>query len=181
MTSNNEIPTIPMSPDSLPQQRIVALKNLVKRPEPFDSVVGWGEKPKGVDLPNGPRKAEYLGQVEWAWSPMNNRLDAYYISRSRTHWILWIYSYDDNWGKWEWLAIGNVPLKQASCREASIHLLIDFWNMEKQITTLDHFHWINEDGELDVSDWRTIALNVWPEVAAQRIIKEDGDEEEEEE
>ena len=98
-----KLPRVSMSPEAMPLQRLVAVAVLSDRPKPFDSAVGWGEKPDGVLLPNGPSKADYLGQVEWSWSPMHNRVDAYYLSRSRTHWILWLYSYDDNWEKWDWL------------------------------------------------------------------------------
>lgn len=167
-------PIIPMSPEQLPQQRIVPVADLAERPDPFDAVVGWDEKPAGVELPNGPRNADYLGQVEWTWSPMHSRIDAYYISRGRTHWLLWIYSYDDDDG-WTWLAIGHAPRSQASRMQAAIHLMVDFWRMEKHKAELDHYHWINEHGDLGASEWRTIALLVWPEVAAKRIAKADED------
>jgi hypothetical protein len=166
-------PTIPMSPSQLPQQRIVPVADLATRPVPFDAVVGWDEKPDGVELFSGPARAVYLGTVEWAWSPMNNRIDCYYLSRGRTHWMLWIHGFDDNEGGWTWLAVGHVPRKQASRTQAAIHLLADFWRMEKEDNELDHYHWINEEAFLDVSEWRTIALQVWPEVAAQRILQED--------
>lgn len=45
--------------------------------------------------------------------------------------------------------------------------------MEKEITKLDHYHWIDEEGLFDVSEWRTVALLVWPEVVRQRITKDD--------
>lgn len=153
-------PIIPMSAAQLPTQRIVPVANLAERPPPFDAVVGWDEKPAGVMLANGPRNAEYLGQVEWAWSPMNGRIDGYYISRGRSHWMLWIYAYDDNDG-WTWLAIGHVPLNQASRTQAAIHLLADYWRWEKADNELEHYHWINEEGSLDASQFRTIALLVW--------------------
>lgn len=52
-------------------------------------------------------------------------------------------------------------------------MLADFWRMEKEITKLDHYHWIDEEGLFDVSEWRTVALLVWPEVVRQRITKDD--------
>jgi hypothetical protein len=154
-------PTMPMSALELPEQRIDSVANLIDRPDPFNTVVGWDEKPAGVMLANGPHNADYLGQVEWAWSPMNNRVDAYYLSRGRSHWMLWLYSYDDNWEKWDWLPIGYVPRKHVSRQQAAIHLLIDFWRWDKEEGDLDHYHWLNEEGYLDVSQWRTIALLVW--------------------
>lgn len=155
-------PIIPMSPSELPSQRIVAVANLPERPDHFDAVVGWGTKPEGVELPHGPSNADYLGLVEWAWGVMNTRMDAYYLSKGRTHWILWSQWYDDNWGKWEWLAIGHVPRKQASRRQAAVHLMADFWRMEKEANDLDHFHWLNQEGFFDASEWRTIGFMVWP-------------------
>jgi len=150
-----------MSPAQLPQQRIVPVASIPARPQPFDAVVGWDTKPRGVVLANGPRNAEYLGQVEWAWSPMNNRIDAYYLSRGRSHWMLWLYYYDDNWGKWEWQPVGYVPRRQASRDQAAVHLLMDFWTMDKNDSDVDHYHWLNEEGYLNASQWRTMGLLVW--------------------
>jgi hypothetical protein len=161
MEAEMKNPSIPMSPDQLPQQRIVPVASIPARPNPFDAFVGWNEKPDGVVLANGPSNPEYLGQVEWAWSRMKNRVDAYYISRGRSHWMLWLYSYDDNWGKWDWLPIGYVPRKNISLDQAAFHLLIDFWRWDKEKGDLDHYHWLNEEGYLDASQWRTIALLVW--------------------
>ena len=85
-------PELPMSPSRLPKQRIVPLADLPGRPEPFKSVVGYEKKPRGVRLRDGPSKPTYLGQVEWAWSSMNQRIDAYCLHKGRHYWMLWIYS-----------------------------------------------------------------------------------------
>ena len=160
-------PEIPMSSSLLPQQRIVGLADLIERPEPFDSVVGFDEKPPGVEYSNGPSKPHYLGQVEWSWSPMHGSVIAYYIHRARRHWVLWQYRYDDNWESWEWEPVGYVPRLQVSQKLAAFHLMIDYWRFRKTETTLDHYHWINKSGELNIAEWRTIGLLVWPEVASQ--------------
>jgi hypothetical protein len=57
----------------LPQQRIVPFADLATRPVPFDAVVGWDEKPGGVELFRSPTSAAYLGTVEWAWFPTNKQ------------------------------------------------------------------------------------------------------------
>ena len=75
--------------------------------------------------------------------------------------MLWLYSYDDNWGKWDWLPIGYVLRKDVGLDQAAFHLLIDYWRWDKEKGDVDHFHWINEQGYLDASQWRTIALLVW--------------------
>ena len=155
-------PEIPMSPSQLPKQRIVVLADLPERPEPFESVVGYDEKPAGVRLCGGPSNATYLAQVEWAWSSMNGRVDAYYLHKGRHYWMLWIYSYDDNWEEWNWLAVGYVPRSQATETQAAVHLLVDFWRFEKERNNLERYHWINETGELNSSAMRTAGLLVWP-------------------
>ena len=158
-------PHIPMSPSQLPEQRIVPLADLPDRPEPFESVVGYEEKPPGVRLCNGPKKPTYLGQVEWAWSSMNERIDAYYLHKGRRHWMLWRRWFDDNWEEWHWTPIGYVPRDQATERQASVHLLADFWRFEQR-KGQERYHWINETGKLSSSAMRTIGLWVWPGVAS---------------
>ncbi len=158
-------PNIPMSPDQLPQQRLNAVTDLPVRPEPFDAVVGWNAVPESAQPARGPRDAEYLGQVEWAWGPMHERLDAYYIHRGRKFWVLWIYAYDDNWSQWNWVAVGCVPLRQASEKEAAVHLMRDMFACQRDNEDLDCFHWINEEGLLDVEEWQAISRAVWADRA----------------
>ncbi|WP_394730736.1 hypothetical protein [Altererythrobacter sp. GH1-8] len=154
-------PRVPMLPSELPQQRIVAVAELEPRPQPFDAVVGYGVKPSGVQLANGPSNPDYICQVEWAWSPFHSRLDAYYLSKGRSHWMLWSYWYDDNWGRWNWLGIGHVPRGQATNKQAAIHLLADFWKLGIAEEELDRFHWINESGLLTISEVTEIGRLVW--------------------
>jgi hypothetical protein len=51
--------------------------------------------------------------------------------------------------------------KGVSLDQAAFHLLIDYWRWDKEKGDLDHYHWINAEGYLDASQWRTIALLVW--------------------
>ena len=167
-------PTIPMLPELLPQQRIFALPYFVERPQPFDSVVGYDVKPQGVRLRKGPSNPDYLGQLEWAWSPNHGRVYAFYLHKGRYYWMLWLYWYDDNsWecGKWNWMAAGYVPRAQATRKQAAIHLLIDYLRFEKADCEIEHHHWINETGELDSSEWRMIGLHVWPELASRPTVE----------
>jgi hypothetical protein len=154
-------PKIPMSPSELPQQRIHEVIDLPKRPEPFDCLVGYGEVPNKIIPKCGPRSPLYLGQVEWAWSPMHNRLDAYYLHRGRTHWVLWSRYWDDNWGKWGWAAVACTAKKGVSERQAAVHLLIEFWKEEAEESDVDKYHWINEDGYLSIAEIAAIAREVW--------------------
>ncbi len=111
-------PIIPMSPDELPQQRIHEVVSLPERPKPFDCHVGYGGVPEDIIPKQAARTSIYLCQVEWAWSPMHNRLDAYYLHRGRSHWLLWTRYWDDNWGKWEWIVAACVPKKDVTGRSS---------------------------------------------------------------
>lgn len=154
-------PGIPMSPHGMPQQRLNAVIELPPRPVPFESAVGWDAVPDREQPKRGPGRVQYLGQVEWAWSPINSRVSAYYIHRARRFWLLWNRYYDDNWGRWEWSAVGCVPLRQADGHGAAVHLLLDMLSYEACEESLDEWHWINEEGFLSVEEWRAIARRVW--------------------
>jgi hypothetical protein len=154
-------PIIPMSPDELPQQRIHEVVRFPIRPEPFDCHVGYGGVPEDIIPNKAARSSIYLCQVEWAWSPMHNRLDAYYLHRGRRHWLLWTRYWDDNWGKWEWIVAACVPKKDVSERQAAVHLLMEFWKEEAEENDVDQFHWINADAYLSVAELAAIAREVW--------------------
>ena len=154
-------PHIPMSPDELPQQRIHEVIVLPSKPEPLNGTVGYGQFPKR-SLPLAvPRNMTYLAQVEWAWSPMNNLIDAYYLHKGRTHWSLWSRYWDDNWGQWSDMAIGCVPRRGVSEHQAAVYLLLEFWKDEITENSLDEFHWINETEYLSIPDLAAIAREVW--------------------
>jgi hypothetical protein len=154
-------PEIPMSPSELPQQCILEVVTLPPRPEPFDSKVGYWDYSSDKAPKNCPRSPIYLCQVEWAWSPMHNRIDAYHLHRGRTHWSLWSKYWDDNWGQWNWIAIGCVHRQGVEEKQAAVHLLLDFWKGQAEEEDLDHFHWINEDAYLSVAEVMAIARNTW--------------------
>jgi hypothetical protein len=154
-------PKIPMSPEALPQQRIHEVVGLPERPAEFDCEVGYGVVPGNALPKNSPTNATYLCQVEWAWSPMHNRLDAYYLHRGRSHWSLWSKYWDDNWMKWEQVAIGSVPRQGVNQKQAAVYLLLEFWAFDAKEGDVDEFHWINEDGFLSIAELAAIAREVW--------------------
>ena len=156
-------PKIPMSPTELPQQRIHEVVALPERPAEFDCEVGYGIFQDGAFPKNAPTNSIYLCQVEWAWSPMHNRLDAYYLHRGRTHWSLWSKYWDDNWMKWEQIAIGCVPRTGVDQKQAAVYLLLEFWAFDAKEGDVDEFHWINEDGYLSIAELAAIAREVWGE------------------
>jgi hypothetical protein len=155
-------PKIPMLPTELPQQRIHEVVDLPERPDQFDNCEIDYSALSSCNLPkNGPSKSTYLCQVEWAWSPMHNRLDAYYLHRGLTHWVLWSKYWDDNWMKWEQVAIGCVPHRGVTQKQAAVYLLLEFWAFDAKESDVDHYHWINEDAFLSVSEVAEIARVIW--------------------
>ena len=154
-------PRIPMSPNELPRQRLHEVVTLPARPDPFDCRVIRGNGEVAIGLPKIPRSPQLIVHCEWAWSPMHNRIAAWYLHRSRRHWVLWLRHYDDNWGKWDWNAVSAVPLRQASAEVAATCLLMDTWEREKCEMSTDRFHWINETSLLSVAQVKEIAREVW--------------------
>jgi hypothetical protein len=156
-------PRIPMLPTQLPQQRLHLVKGVPQRPEGWTATLG---EPRDAAVPAAmPRSSRLVGQVEWAWSPMHSRLDAYYLSmdRSRARWLLWSRYYDDNWSRWQ---AGSVvacgPRGGLDAKAAAQLLLAAFWTAECRDGT-DRFHWVNEDGLLSAGEMSELAVVAWPE------------------
>jgi len=141
-----------MWPEELPQQRVYEVLTLPDRPDPFNWRAGYREVSQEVALKNGPRSPIYLGQVQWAWSPMHDRLDAYYLDKEHRHWILWIRHFAGNW-----YPGACAPHSEASKKQAAVYLLIAFW----QAHDCGNFHWINEANYLSVAELQAIAREVW--------------------
>ena len=90
-------PTVPLSLEELPQQRIYPVKELPARPNPFDfTLLHYIDKHSYSRIPQKPtKKSVYLCQVEWAWGPHHDRIDAYYLHKGRTHWLMWVGDLND--------------------------------------------------------------------------------------
>ena len=121
----------------------------------------YGVFQEGAIPKNVPTNSTYLYQVEWAWSPMQNWLDAYCLHRGRTHWSLWSKYWDDNWMQGQQIAVGCVPRRGVDQKQAAIHLLLEFWAFDAKESDVDEFHWINEDGYLSIAKLAAIAREVW--------------------
>ena len=134
---------------------------LPKRPNPFDAVVGYEEKPPEAAYPRGPRKVLHLGTIEWNWSFMHDRVSPYYLHRARRHWVLWT-KVPDEWERPQWMPLGYVPLAQATREEAAVHLVADCLRFERDQATLDRFEAVTSAGHLSANDWDRIARSIWP-------------------
>lgn len=155
-----------MSPEQLPQQRMYVVKDLAPIPNGCDIKLFDYETHHGLaGIPKKPtKKSIYLAQVEWAWSPMHNRLDAYYIHKGRTHWLLWSSILDDHDVPWKWNdhPVANVPIEGVSEYQAAVYLLLAYWKSEACSYAVDRYHWVNEEGALSVAQLAAIGEAVWP-------------------
>jgi hypothetical protein len=152
-------PKIPMSAEELPQQRINEVVDLPPRPEGLEIEVGYGvDYEAAFSVRLAPRLPVMLVQVEWAESPVNYGLNAFYIEGRRRHWLLWNRWFDENdWTpRWRWSLSGYCARKNVERKTAGIHLLLAFWAAEKG-TADGEFDWINEEGLLSVEDVRAMA------------------------
>jgi len=147
------------------------------RPKNFYGRVDWIDPLLGKNRPSRkPNKAYYLGTVSWAWSPMNNRIDAYYLTFRNSYWMLWVRDCDAIWWNTpdeEWFLGAYCLKRRATVREAALYLLMDLWEEDTKKAELDHFHYIHEEGLLSMADFRTLGRLVWPEsVMSPEEVKE---------
>lgn len=159
-------PKVVMDLTQLPRQRLHAVVELPERPAGFQGYCEYIDSMPEKDCPKGsPRKVQFLGSVEWSWSPMHSRWDAYYLNPRGKYWLLWIRYLDDNeWiPKWRWNLYAWGLRKGVSTKEAAVYLLADAWAAEARESDLDHFHLINDPGLLTIPELCAIGRLVWPE------------------
>ncbi|MCW5716750.1 MAG: hypothetical protein KIS68_02850 [Bauldia sp.] len=158
-------PRIPMTPQQIPQQGVYIPVGAPWRPERFDVAVGYDERslPEDAQLKRPPRKAHYLFQAEWAWSPMNNRLSAFYLHRGRRYWSIFDRAYDEDGpqSRWQWYQRAVVPLRQASAKQAAFWLMVELMKFDHDEAFVEEWHWIGEAGELGIAETKAIAHIVW--------------------
>ena len=80
--STKHISFIPMAPSLRPQQQLYEVVKLPELPQNLDPKIEIDEPLLRNPPKTSPRKLTYLFSVEWAWSPMHNRMSAY---RPRFH------------------------------------------------------------------------------------------------
>lgn len=167
------MPYVPMHPAALPAQRITEVVTLEPRPEPEECIVGFGKVPRKYQTKNPPRNPLYLGQMNWSWSPMHSRIDAYYLHRGRHGWVLWVWMPVTSDWYWEWEVAGFMSKAGVSERQAAQYLVMEFWKYEKEWNDLEHFHWINVASYLSVAEMLSISAQVWPEERGVQSRDED--------
>ena len=161
------MPRIPMSPGELPNQNFGAVWAAPPIAEGRSIFSINRMRPRGLRVPDRrPQRCTFIAGTEWAWSPMNNRQAAYFLSKtSRKWWLLWEGMLNDNVVPWRWEYYATYGMLAAGVhREAAAwHLLEHSWRMEAKEGGLDRFHMIDSTGELDAAQLESIAERVWDE------------------
>lgn len=158
-------PRIPMLPEQVIPQLIHAVMELPPRPRGFAGQCDFADPMPDEIRPRGnPRTPTYLFTVEWKWSEHHDRLDSYYLSRRKGHWLLWIGWDDENdWDRsWRWALYAWAPTRRVPPKVAACCLLIDAWKSETLNRGLDHFNLIDDVGLLSVPEIFAMARAVWP-------------------
>jgi len=154
-------PNLPMTPIAVPRQRLVEVVTFPPWPDHarITDCLFW--HPVNILPKRQPRCMHYLGAVEWAWHPLSSRADAYYLHRARRHWIVHIRDPDPNEPEDERMVAAYAPRCGVTAEEAAAHLIAARWCAEAEECGLDPFHFVSEEGDLSVADFRAIARMVW--------------------
>lgn len=71
----NGSPPLPMTPDQLPEQRLVEVVDLPKVPDSFEPIPCLFSMPDYILPKRRPREMTFPGTVEWAWAPRSSRIE----------------------------------------------------------------------------------------------------------
>ena len=161
-------PTIVMDLEQLLKKRLHLVVDLQKRPDGFRGHWQWLDPMPEKDCPKSPPpNVEFLSSVEWSWSPMNSRWEAYYLNPTDKYWLLWI-RYPDDTDRdivWRWDLYAWGLRNGVSEKEAAVYLLADAWSAEARDSDLDRFHLINDAGLLSLPELYAVGRLVWPYIA----------------
>ena len=152
-----------MHPIQIPQQRLYAVSELTTKPDDLEFLEGE----PGIDgIPKKiPRRASFLLQVEWAWSPAHNMILNYHLSLSskQDRWVLWNSWFDDG-NSWRWRlgeTVLSMPRDNVPRTDAATLLLHEAWKIDRDVHELDRYHWLAVEGLLGVDQAQEIARQVW--------------------
>ena len=149
-----------MTPGARPKQGLNEVVGLPDKPDGQNLLIEWKDPIPSKRYPKGtPRKLTFVCSVEWAWSPMNNRIANYYINAKPWRWALWDNWLDDHdvpW-RWWWNFIAYSGKTGVDERTITAHMLLEAWRDDAEHQLMDHNHWINNTGCLSVEDVQAIA------------------------
>ena len=156
--------TVPMTPDQLPQQRLVQVLDLPPLPEGARIVADDRQFPEAHADRVSPGDTTFLIALEWSWSPMHSRLQGFSLERyEHRDWVLWSYFVDfvEN-GDHPWVLSAVCADSDLDERTAAIHMVSASLLEEIRIQDLDRWHWIADTGLLGPAEMRAIGRELWP-------------------
>lgn len=113
---------------------------------------------------SAPLDSQFVAAVAWDLAPGRERREGYFIEPSPLStyaWVLWDFSYDDNWGTWSWRLRAATDATFETAEAAAQHLLGRLWAWEKLHHATDRFDEIEERGLLSEDAVMRIADRVW--------------------
>jgi hypothetical protein len=128
--------------------------------------IKWADRAKELGPLNMPSSSRFIARVEWTLSMVSNVLQSYYLSsnKQRSHWFLWIKSWDDNWSRWDAPEIRCcIPKRGLSAEQAARILMAASWGNERMAYEMDCYDLISITGLLQEDELDAIADEVWPE------------------
>ncbi|MDA9854602.1 hypothetical protein N9C82_01935 [bacterium] len=160
--STNHTSTTLLSRSERHKQGISTFSKFQKRPKHLLPKIEE-DTPLSPQPLTAPRNRIYLFSAEWAWSPINNRLNYYFLTPTQTGWQLWNNYTEDGHLPWSWhwqlLAYGNRC--RANEKTIGTHLLLEFWKWEAEYYSLEHYDKVIRSGLLSIADVNAIAGKVW--------------------
>lgn len=182
-------PSIALHPSQLPQQKLTVVRGVPELPADWQFThAEWGDK-----FEEDFSTTEYLCALEWAWSPMHNRLQSWKISKSRcANYFLLSTGFfndeallgpcdedgeplDEDLEPWTFYEVGYCKTyPNLSFKDHAVLCLIESLREEVEVSEIDEYHWVNSADYFDCSDIAAIARVVWPEPEEDK--EEGGDE-----
>lgn len=114
-----------------------------------------------------PAEADYVGRVEWAWTPMHNRVDAFWIQKpwkSKDIWVLWYGSPDDNsWYEDGWIyAVAAVARQKFQDAVSAARTMVTArWVADLEELRYGSYHLVYDLDLFVETDFEQIALVVF--------------------
>ena len=107
---------------------------------------------------------EFICTVEWTESHYHERIESYYLGRTKTKFELWCHFYDDNYGKYEWCRCLITDKAELSSEAIASELLRFIWVAESDGTSSGQFDIVTEEGLLTEDQIFAIGAEVWSKI-----------------
>lgn len=130
-------------------------------PEPLGDAAVF---PLDAALRSAPPGSDLVTVVAWDRTRGNERRTGYFVALSpfcRYRWVLWDFSFDDDWGFWAWRprAATNAPMRDAD--RAARRLLPLAWDWERRRHGTPRFDGIEAEGLMRNREVERAADRIW--------------------